>query len=472
MLKRLAILALFISSLAAQADAPVIWSGTTAKWLPPALQVAGMCKTDAAGVVTQYTTNGIIKMSSGVPGAAVSGTDYEVPLTFSTGLTRSVNTVTVNTSQNIATLSNLTTNGFLRAGGGAGTLSSAELSGDCTTSGSAAITCTKTNGSSFVASATTDTTNAANISSGLLGLARGGTNANLSATGGTSQVLKQVTSGAAVTVGQLACSDLSNAAASCSTDATNASNISSGTLGASRLPNPSSTTLGGIQSYAAVSNQWINAISTSGVPSSTQPACGNLSNAAASCSTDATNATNISSGTLAVARGGTGASLSATGGASQVLKQTSVGGAVTVAQLACSDLSGVATSCSTDTTNATNITSGTLSASVVPAPTTNAVASTSIDWSALRKTGGVYTKTLAANTTFTFANMNAGQNIIVRLTNSASNWTVTWPQASGNTVLWSGSTVPTQTTGAKVDVWTFIYDGVNIYGSVLQDFRP
>lgn len=45
---------------------------------------------------------------------------------------------------------------------------------------------------------------------GTLGLARGGTNANLSATGGTSQVLKQVTAGAAITVGQLAASDLSN----------------------------------------------------------------------------------------------------------------------------------------------------------------------------------------------------------------------------------------------------------------------
>lgn len=45
---------------------------------------------------------------------------------------------------------------------------------------------------------------------GLLGLARGGTNADLSATGGTSQVLKQVTSGGNITVGQLAASDLSN----------------------------------------------------------------------------------------------------------------------------------------------------------------------------------------------------------------------------------------------------------------------
>lgn len=48
--------------------------------------------------------------------------------------------------------------------------------------------------------------------SGLLGLSRGGTNANLSATGGASQVLRQSTTGAAITVSQLAASDLSNGA--------------------------------------------------------------------------------------------------------------------------------------------------------------------------------------------------------------------------------------------------------------------
>lgn len=51
----------------------------------------------------------------------------------------------------------------------------------------------------------------------------------------------------------------------------------SGTASAAQLPNPTSSTLGGVQSYAAVSNQWINTISTSGVPSSTQPAFSNLS---------------------------------------------------------------------------------------------------------------------------------------------------------------------------------------------------
>ncbi len=114
------------------------------------------------------------------------------------------------------------------------------------------------------------------------------------------------------TAAQPACADLSNAAASCSTDATNASNISAGTLGAGRMPNPSATTLGGIESLASASHQWINTISTSGVPSATQPACADLSNSAASCSTDATNAANISSGTVGTARLGSGTASSST----------------------------------------------------------------------------------------------------------------------------------------------------------------
>lgn len=50
-----------------------------------------------------------------------------------------------------------------------------------------------------------------------------------------------------------------------------------GSVAAAQLPNPSSSTLGGVQSAAAVTNQWINSISTSGVPALSQPAFSNLS---------------------------------------------------------------------------------------------------------------------------------------------------------------------------------------------------
>lgn len=51
---------------------------------------------------------------------------------------------------------------------------------------------------------------AARITSGQLALARGGTNADLSATGGTAQLLRQSSAGAAITVSTLAASELSN----------------------------------------------------------------------------------------------------------------------------------------------------------------------------------------------------------------------------------------------------------------------
>lgn len=68
------------------------------------------------------------------------------------------------------------------------------------------------------------------------------------------------------------------------------------------LPNPSATTLGGVESIALVTHNFLTSISTSGVPAQAQPVCGDLSDAAASCSTDTTVATNISSGTLNTAR--------------------------------------------------------------------------------------------------------------------------------------------------------------------------
>jgi hypothetical protein len=46
----------------------------------------------------------------------------------------------------------------------------------------------------------------------------------------------------------------------------------SGSVAASQLPNPSASTLGGVQSAASVSHQWINSISTSGIPALSQPA--------------------------------------------------------------------------------------------------------------------------------------------------------------------------------------------------------
>lgn len=85
--------------------------------------------------------------------ALLPSSSFEVPLTFSTGLTRSTNTVTVNSTQLISRLSNLSTNGFVKTGSANGTLSidtstyltgnqSITFTGDATGSGSTSVALT------------------------------------------------------------------------------------------------------------------------------------------------------------------------------------------------------------------------------------------------------------------------------------------------------------------------------------------
>ncbi len=187
--------------------------------------------------------------------------------------------------------------------------------------------------------------NAASITvgwAGTLGLSRGGTAADLSATGGANQVLQQSTLGGAITVGTLAGSAISGAALT-KTDDTNVTLALGGTP-ATALLKATSLTLG-----------W--------------------------------------TGQLGLARGGTHADLSATGGTGRVLKQTSVGADVTVATVAASEISSGAALTKTDDTNVTLTLGG--------APTTALLSASSLTlgWTGTLAVarGGIGVGTLAAH---------------------------------------------------------------------------
>lgn len=85
-------------------------------------------------------------------------------------------------------------------------------------------------------------------------------------------------------------------------------------------------------------------------------------------------------------------------------------------------------------------------------------------------TGSVFTKTLSANTSIKLSDLGDGQIITVAITNTASNYTLSWSALGGLTLKWSGNAAPTQTTGAKTDVYSFQRIGNYIYSAVIQNF--
>lgn len=102
--------------------------------------------------------------------------------------------------------------------------------------------------------------------------------------------------------------------------------------------------------------------------------------------------------------------------------------------------------------------SGTLAISI---QASQAISASAIAWN----TGSLFSKTLSGNTTFTFSGQVDGQTIVVKVTNTTGNFTVTWP-----TVSWPNGSAPVQTVGAHTDIYTFVDYGGTISGTVVQNF--
>jgi hypothetical protein len=147
-----------------------------------------------------------------------------------------------------------------------------------------------------------------------------------------------------------------------------------------------------------------------------------------------TDASLITSGTLAVARGGTGVT-SSTGTVAVVLS----------------------TSPTIITPTLTGFTETVVAIGTVGASHTFVIT-----------TGTVQTATLTGSTpcTFTMPTATAGKSFILKLTQSAANMTT----ATFTGVKFAGGTAPTITATANaVDIISFIADGTNWYGSAIQN---
>jgi len=167
-------------------------------------QKSYVASTDSFGNLSpiSLTDNGLIAASSGA-----TGTQWTFRIVYQDRVTSFTTNLTVNCSLNLPnTCTNNTINitavlqaaaapipgatfvtgsptaGNLTKFSGPSSVTNGDLTGDCTTLGSMLITCTKTNGVAFAASATVDATNAANITTGNLSVNRlnGGSGASSS----------------------------------------------------------------------------------------------------------------------------------------------------------------------------------------------------------------------------------------------------------------------------------------------------
>jgi hypothetical protein len=236
----------------------------------------------------------------------------------------------------------------------AGAFGGFTASGDATINTSTgAVTVTKTGGVGFAPSATTDTTNASNITSGTLASARLPAISASSITTGTlpaAQLPATGVSAASITTGTLAVARLPALGASGTSHA------------AGIAPDPGATA--GTTHFLREDATWaVPASGGSGTVTSVSVASANgfAGTVATATTTPAITLTTTASGLL---KGSSGAIAAATAGTDYVVPTVTT---LPDLSLPASQVTGLAPSATTDTTNASNITTGTLSAAQLPA---------------------------------------------------------------------------------------------------------